>query len=162
MTSRPCSTVPTTIAVPVADPRVKIFFPNFSQTHTQALAMVARWLGLHPGEVMPLDRSQLERGLRRKHEKSGGFEVSVSRVIAAPATRVFDAFSRPAALSRWFTRGARARLAVGGSYSNHDGDRGRFLALAPAIERELIEHLARKDRDGLACLLARAGVRGSG
>lgn len=37
----------------------------------------------------------------------------------------------------------------------------RFLALAPALERELIEHLARKDRDGLARLLARAGVRGA-
>ena len=49
---------------PLTDPRVRIVFPNFSQTHTQALAMVARWLGLHPGEVVPLDRSQLERGLQ--------------------------------------------------------------------------------------------------
>jgi predicted nucleotide-binding protein (sugar kinase/HSP70/actin superfamily) len=50
--------------VALTDPRVKIVFPNFSQTHTQALAMVARWLGLHTGEVIPLDRSQLERGLQ--------------------------------------------------------------------------------------------------
>ena len=50
--------------VALTDPRVRIVFPNFSQIHTQALAMVARWLGLHPGEVIPLDRSQLERGLQ--------------------------------------------------------------------------------------------------
>jgi len=50
--------------VAITDPRVRIVFPNFSQTHTQALAMVARWLGLHPGEVTPLERKQLERGLQ--------------------------------------------------------------------------------------------------
>jgi predicted nucleotide-binding protein (sugar kinase/HSP70/actin superfamily) len=50
--------------VALTDPRVRIVFPNFSQIHTQALAMVARWQGLHPGEVMPLERSQLERGLQ--------------------------------------------------------------------------------------------------
>ncbi len=48
----------------LTDPRVRIVFPNFSQVHTQALAMVARWLGLHPNDVIPLDRSQLERGLQ--------------------------------------------------------------------------------------------------
>jgi predicted nucleotide-binding protein (sugar kinase/HSP70/actin superfamily) len=50
--------------VALTDPRVNIVFPNFSQTHTQTLAMVARWLGLHPGPVRPLDAGQLERGLR--------------------------------------------------------------------------------------------------
>ena len=50
--------------VPLTDPRVRIYFPNFSQYHAQAFAMAARWLGLHPGAVLPLDRSQLERGLQ--------------------------------------------------------------------------------------------------
>jgi len=50
--------------VVLTDPRVSIVFPNFSQIHAQALAMVARWLGLHPADVIPLDRSQLERGLQ--------------------------------------------------------------------------------------------------
>lgn len=50
--------------VTLTDPRVRIVFPNFSQRHTQAVAMVARWLGLHPGEAQPLERSQLERGLQ--------------------------------------------------------------------------------------------------
>jgi predicted CoA-substrate-specific enzyme activase len=50
--------------VPLTDARVRIYFPNFSQYHAQAFAMAARWLGLHPGAVVPLDRSQLERGLQ--------------------------------------------------------------------------------------------------
>lgn len=71
-----------------------------------------------------------ERGLREKHQKPDGYSVSVSRLVAASAPKAFDALSRPADLSRWFTRGARANVEVGGSYSNRDGDRGRFLAVA--------------------------------
>jgi predicted CoA-substrate-specific enzyme activase len=50
--------------VSLGDPRVRLYFPNFSQYHAQALAMAVRWLGLQPGRVRPLDRSQLELGLR--------------------------------------------------------------------------------------------------
>ncbi|MEK7348244.1 MAG: SRPBCC domain-containing protein [Candidatus Eisenbacteria bacterium] len=75
-------------------------------------------------------RHERERGLRDKHEKPTGYEISASRLVAAAAARAFDALSKPADLSHWFTRGARANLEVGGSYSNGDGDRGRFLAVA--------------------------------
>jgi predicted CoA-substrate-specific enzyme activase len=40
--------------VRLTDPRVRIYFPNFSQYHAQAFAMAARCLGLHPGAVLPL------------------------------------------------------------------------------------------------------------
>ncbi|MHC4515612.1 MAG: acyl-CoA dehydratase activase, partial [Planctomycetota bacterium] len=50
--------------VPLSDPRVKLYFPNFSRYHVQALTMAARCLGLQAGEVVPLDRSQLDEGLR--------------------------------------------------------------------------------------------------
>ena len=50
--------------VPLTDPRVRLVIPNFSQIHTQALAMVARWSGLHPAEVRPLERTQVDRGLQ--------------------------------------------------------------------------------------------------
>jgi predicted nucleotide-binding protein (sugar kinase/HSP70/actin superfamily) len=46
------------------DPRVRFHFPNFSEFHSQALAMAFRWMGLHTGEIAPLDRGQLERGLQ--------------------------------------------------------------------------------------------------
>ena len=48
----------------LTDPRVKFYFPTFSQYHAQAFAMAARCMGLHTGTVLPLDRSQLERGLQ--------------------------------------------------------------------------------------------------
>ncbi len=50
--------------VAMHDPRVKFYFPNFSEFHCQAMAMAFRWMGLHVGEFTPLDRSQLERGLQ--------------------------------------------------------------------------------------------------
>jgi predicted CoA-substrate-specific enzyme activase len=50
--------------VSMHDPRVRFYFPNFSEVHTQAMAMAFRWMGLHTGEIAPLDRGQLERGLQ--------------------------------------------------------------------------------------------------
>ena len=50
--------------VPLTDPRVKLYLPNFSQYHTQTLGLAMHWLGLHPGRVAPLTRTQLNRGLR--------------------------------------------------------------------------------------------------
>ncbi len=75
-------------------------------------------------------RHEQERGLRDKHERADGYSISVTRLVAASATRTFDALTKPADLSRWFTRGAQANIEAGGSYSNQDGDRGRFLAVS--------------------------------
>ena len=50
--------------LPLSDPRVKLYFPAFSKFHSDAWAMATRWLGLHPGGAMRLERSQLERGLQ--------------------------------------------------------------------------------------------------
>jgi predicted nucleotide-binding protein (sugar kinase/HSP70/actin superfamily) len=50
--------------VTLSDPRVKLYFPNFSRYHAQALTMAVRCLGLQAGEVLPLERSQLDEGLR--------------------------------------------------------------------------------------------------
>jgi predicted nucleotide-binding protein (sugar kinase/HSP70/actin superfamily) len=50
--------------VALTDPRVRLYHPNYSPRHSQAVAMVFRWLGLGTGEVLPLDRSQLAQGLQ--------------------------------------------------------------------------------------------------
>jgi len=42
---------------------VKLSFPNFSRFHAESLAMAVGWLGLSAGPVLPLDQSQLDRGL---------------------------------------------------------------------------------------------------
>ncbi len=76
-------------------------------------------------------RFERERGLRGQHERASGYEVSVSRVIAAPARRVFECWLAPADLSAWFTSGARVEARVGGRYRNRDRDQGEFLAIRP-------------------------------
>jgi predicted CoA-substrate-specific enzyme activase len=50
--------------VPLTDPRVKVHLINFSEYHAQSAAMALGWLGLHAGEVVPMDRSQLDLGLQ--------------------------------------------------------------------------------------------------
>jgi len=50
--------------VRLTDPQVTIYFPNFSPYHTQAVTMASRWLGMHPGVVLPLSLAQLDRGLQ--------------------------------------------------------------------------------------------------
>jgi len=50
--------------VQLTDPRVKVYFLNFSQYHTESMAMAAGWLGLHAGDVLAIDRSQLDLGLQ--------------------------------------------------------------------------------------------------
>jgi predicted nucleotide-binding protein (sugar kinase/HSP70/actin superfamily) len=51
-------------SVLLTDPQVKVYFPNFSPYHTRAFAMAAGWLGLHPVVIIPLDRTQLDKGLQ--------------------------------------------------------------------------------------------------
>jgi predicted nucleotide-binding protein (sugar kinase/HSP70/actin superfamily) len=50
--------------VPLTDPRVKLHLLNFSQVHAESAAMALGWLGLHPGQVVPIDRTQLDLGLQ--------------------------------------------------------------------------------------------------
>lgn len=41
------------------------------------------------------------RGLRAKHEKPDGFEVSVSKTISAPVAAAFDAWKDPSLREKW-------------------------------------------------------------
>lgn len=44
------------------------------------------------------------RGLRVKHQKPEGFEISVTKTIAAPVDRVFAAWKTPAQREKWLPR----------------------------------------------------------
>lgn len=96
--------------VPLTDPRVKLYLPNFSRYHTQALGLAMHWLGLHPGAMVPLTRTQLERGLRHTsgreclplplcigqllqvHEKRGADEIAGFYTVRGGAPCVSDAY----------------------------------------------------------------------
>ena len=96
--------------VPLQDPRVKLWFPNFSLFHAEALAVALGWLGLSAGAVMPLDQGQLDRGLLytsgreclplpicigqllRIHENRGPGEIAGLFVPQGGAPCVVDAY----------------------------------------------------------------------
>jgi len=48
------------------------------------------------------------RGLRQKHEKAGGFDISKSKTLEVPVRRAFDAFAQERMRSRWL----REKIAV--------------------------------------------------
>lgn len=51
-----------------------------------------------------------ERGLRKKHEKPGGFEISVSRTMDVPASKLFRAWTDRKMRMRWLAdAGIRVR-----------------------------------------------------
>lgn len=54
------------------------------------------------------------RGLRAKHEKPEGYEISVSRTIAAPARSAFRAWNDAALRRRWLDRPVEIRKATPG------------------------------------------------
>ncbi len=100
--------------------------------HSAAAKHLAERHGIGPWwSHMITARYDQDRGLRQRYEGRRGFEISVSRVIAAPARRVFECWLKPSDLSEWFTSGARVEPRVGGRYRNRDGDRGEFLAIRP-------------------------------
>jgi predicted CoA-substrate-specific enzyme activase len=96
--------------VPLTDPRVRLYLPNFSPYHTDTLGLAMRWLGLHPGSVEPLTRVQLERGLRhtsgreclplplcigqllRIHERRAPGEIAGFYTVRGGAPCVSDAY----------------------------------------------------------------------
>jgi uncharacterized protein YndB with AHSA1/START domain len=66
------------------------------------------------------------RGMRAKHERPSGFEVSVSKTVAASAERVFEAVTSPEARARWLP-GVRLteRTARPAKTARFDWDDGR-------------------------------------
>lgn len=60
-----------------------------------------------------------------------GLSLTLTVTVDGDLDRVFNAFSDPADVSRWFTTRHEATVKVGGEYRNADGDRGRYLAVEP-------------------------------
>jgi len=52
------------------------------------------------------------RGLREKHEKAGGFEISVSRTIASPVSKAYKAWTDEKTRKRWLAANFTIRKAT--------------------------------------------------
>ncbi len=55
--------------IEITDPRVKIYFPVFSQYHNEAISLGFRWLGLNAPNPKPIDHMHLEKGLQHTSGK---------------------------------------------------------------------------------------------
>ena len=67
---------------------------------------------------------------RKIHQKDGrpkGYFICVTKTIAAPAERVFDAFGDPKQLSSWLGAGATAAFKEGGTFATADGNQGTYV-----------------------------------
>ena len=60
-----------------------------------------------------------------------GWTVIKEVPISRSPSRVFNALTTPRHLDKWFASGSKVNLRVGGRYSNREGDKGRFLEIAP-------------------------------
>ncbi|MBM2806240.1 MAG: putative CoA-substrate-specific enzyme activase, partial [Deltaproteobacteria bacterium] len=96
--------------VALTNPQVKLYFPNFSQYHSEALAMSVGWLGLHAGAVTPLDHRHLRKGLQYSsgreclplpicigqlleiHERRAAGEIAGFYMLQGGAPCVIDAY----------------------------------------------------------------------
>ncbi len=76
-------------------------------------------------------RYEKERGLREKHQKPTGFEVSVSRSIACTPAEAWQAWTRARELNRWFGEKAHVNLRAGGRYNLGGGDVGIYRVIVP-------------------------------
>ena len=67
---------------------------------------------------------------RKVHLKDGrpkGYFICVTKTIAAPAQRVFDAFGDPKQLAAWLGAGATAAFKEGGAFTTADGHKGTYV-----------------------------------
>ena len=56
------------------------------------------------------------RGMRQKHEKPEGFEISVSKTVAVPVAELFEAWENPKRRARWLDEAIVIRKATPSKY----------------------------------------------
>jgi len=71
------------------------------------------------------------RGVVEKDGRAKGFNICVTKTIAAPIDRVYAAWADPGLLSKWFGEDTVADVADGGRYANKDGDTGVYKRVRP-------------------------------
>jgi len=71
------------------------------------------------------------RGVVEKDGKPKGYSLCVTKTVAAPVTRVFQAFTTAKDLDRWFGPGTRISAEPGGKLENADGNLATITKVRP-------------------------------
>jgi uncharacterized protein YndB with AHSA1/START domain len=66
------------------------------------------------------------RGVQERDGRPKGYTICVTKTIAAPVDKAYDAWASASALDHWFSQKNKADVVDGGQYSNHDGDKGFY------------------------------------
>ncbi len=96
------------------------------------------------------------RGLREKHQKSEGYEISVSKTVSAPAERVYVAWNQDAERMRWLGQNLKVRTVTPVKSIRLTGTDGISIvavALAPkgaGKTQVSVQHMKLKDADEAA------------
>lgn len=66
------------------------------------------------------------RGVVEKDGKPKGYTICVTKTIAAPVDKAYEAWANIEGLNQWFSTENKAEVSDGGRYSNADGDTGSY------------------------------------
>lgn len=66
------------------------------------------------------------RGVVEKDGRAKGYMICVTKTIAAPVDKAYEAWATSDGLNQWFSKKTKAEVADGARYSNEDGDTGLF------------------------------------
>ena len=67
---------------------------------------------------------EAQKAVVEKDGRAKGFNICVTKTVAAPLDKLYNAWTDPALLAKWFGEGTKADVVDGGMYSNADGDKG--------------------------------------
>jgi uncharacterized protein YndB with AHSA1/START domain len=104
-------------------------------THQEIVALLSKKHGVGPWwQQMVTVTYEQARGLREKYQKPAGYEISVSRTIAAPVSRAFKAWTDDKIRKQWLPANFTIRKATTNKslrISWEDGKTGLAVAFLP-------------------------------
>lgn len=73
------------------------------KTHTEIAAYLCKQFGMDKAWYFQMITNAYEVacGLRKKHQKPDGYEISISKTIAAPVTKAYTAWTEPKKRGTW-------------------------------------------------------------
>jgi uncharacterized protein YndB with AHSA1/START domain len=69
--------------------------------------------------------------VNKKDGRIEGYNICVTKTIAASVSDVYSAFSQQAELAKWFGSGVKASIEDGGTFVDKDGNSGEYLRVRP-------------------------------
>ena len=104
-------------------------------THQEIVTRLSKKHGVGPWwQQMVTVTYEQARGLREKHQKPGGYEISVSRTIGAPISKAFKAWTDDKTRKQWLPANLKIRKATTNKslrISWEDGDTSLAVAFYP-------------------------------